>query len=247
MKFPESMPPLTIYKRLVQKKYNDLLIDYFQWLQLLFPRGVNKKHISEQSFNLLYKAISKNWSTTRILGRLQEIFIKENLSLSLLLEPLNGFEWLSKNRYPLEFTGSSPILLQIVAPFARLIAALNNQHPPFYQPFSNLICIYVSLYLLNTPTVEKILTESRITLDRDNLLTSLPLLQQEAQQIIPLTYGIRFKLIVAFYLGLSRVLLNRQQKNITEKINFLVYVNAFLYGLWYILTVKGKPVKINQI
>ena len=247
MKTSENMPFITSYKYLLPKRYEELGKAYARWLTMLASRGLKLKNITPRTFNLLYKAVSHHWSEQRLLGYLQQQFIKENLSLSLLLEPIDGFDWLAKNRYPLKFSGSSPIMLQIISPLARFIAALNNQHPPFYQPFSNLICAFLTLYVLNTPSLEKTLKASGITVDKENLNQTLPLLFAEAKQILLVTKGLVFRCKIGMYLGFCRRLIEKNQKKNKKKIDFLDYFNSFLYGLWYTLTIKGKPIRQNRI
>ena len=247
MKIAENMPPLKIYKILFLKQNEYLMRQYLQWIRLLAIRGLHIKKISEKSFNLLYRAVSRNFSEKFLLGRLQKEFIRENLSLSLLLEPLDGFEWLSKNRYPLNFSTTSPIMLQVVMPFARLIATLNHQHPPFYQPFANLISIYIGLYVLTTKDAQQLFSNTLITIDKTKISDDLVLLHHEAKQVLPVIRGIKFKLKIAFYLGLCRVLINKFTKKNYKKLNFFDYVNAFLYGLWYSISIKSKEIKLRKL
>lgn len=243
MKFPDNMPSLSVFKGLYPKQYEPLIKAYLKWITLLAYRGFKQKHTSDKSFNLLYKAVGKQWQENRLLGYLQKEFIKENLSLSLLLEPLDGFEWLSKNRYPLELSVSSPILLQIMTPFARLIAAVNHQHPPFYQPFSNLICAYFWLYLSVMPEAISYLNKMSITLNSEKMISDLPLLHKEALQVLPVINGIFFRIKIAFYLGLCRVLIKRTQ----TKRKKIMFVNAILYGLWYLISIRRKSIRSNRI
>lgn len=247
MKFPENMPDLDVYKAVYPGKYKTLFAAYVRWVKLLSYRGFKLKKTSDHGFNLLYRAVSRTWNEKQLLGFLQQSFIKENLSLSLLLEPLDGFEWISKNRYPLELSSSSPIMLQIITPFARLIAALNHQHPPFYQPFANLICAYLWLYLPLMPEQMAHLKRMGISLNVDKMRKDLPLLHKESLQVLPVIDGFIFKAKIAFYLGLCKVLIKQQSQNqqIKWKKNF--YVNAFLYGLWYMITIKGKSIQLNRV
>ena len=126
------LPPPSLYLQLVPVKDRELFRAYIFYLFLLLRRGMRRRGLHPKSFNLLYRAVSRTWPGRTLLGFLQKEFIARNLSLSLLLEPLDGFEWLSKNRYPLEFSAASPIWLQVISPFSRLVAVLNNQTPPFY-------------------------------------------------------------------------------------------------------------------
>jgi len=244
MKTPNHLPKLNTYRFLVSPQYRELLFLYLEWIRLLALRGFHQKNKTEKTFNRLYKAVSRTWKNKFLLGRLQTMFIKENLSLSLLLEPIDGFEWLSKNRYPLTFSASSPIILQIVAPIARLIAVLNNEHPPFYQPFSSLVCTYLSLYLVYTDELINLLKKVDVSVNQEEIIKDLPLKFLESKQVLPTIQGIKFKLKMSFYLRLCHILI---KKKANHKINFWDYVNVFLGGLWYTLTVKGKNIKTRKI
>lgn len=244
---PDFLPPLSTYKRLVSKKDYALFFAYCQWYKLLAIRAFKQKHIHEKTFNLLYRAVSHSWKETTLLGFLQKEFIQRNLSLSILLEPIDGFNWLSKNRYPLVYTKASALLLQIIAPFSRFISVLNNQKPPFYQPFSNLIFAYIALYLVNMPELEGILKDSLVEIKQKDIKKQLPSLQNEAKNLLSVTYSIIFKLKISFFLGLSTILIQKNDKQTKNKINFLDYVNSFLYGLWYIVTKRDKTQGLDKI
>ena len=232
-----------------------------------------------------------------LLGFVQKEFIARNLSLSLLLEPLDGFEWLSKNRYPLEFSAASPIWLQVISPFSRLVAVLNNQTPPFYQPFAALAFVYAAIYVLAVPSAAVALEGARVSVDAACLRRSLPLQQKEMLQLFAAASGFLFRLKTGFFVGLSRRLIRllpdvsasaaaatgssfavcspasaaatvssssavcspasaaassqgtagSSASALCRKINFFVYVNAFLYGLWHILITKNKTRDLHQL
>ncbi len=244
---PPSLPPLRVYAKLVAAADVSLMELYVRWLKLLALRGLRLKHLHDKTFNLLYRAVSRPWSEKRLLGKLQQEFIRRNLSLSLLLEPLDGFDWLSKNRYDLELVKASPILLQIIAPLSRFVAILNNQRPPFYQPFSNLILAYFILYVMRMPKIRQILQSSRLAADNKALEKQLRPLIDEAKEIIPVTNGLAFKFKVSFFLALCRRLVQKAEQNNDNKMNFFDNVNAFLYGLWYMLTTKNNSKRRNII
>ncbi|MBO5038454.1 MAG: hypothetical protein J6C85_03215 [Alphaproteobacteria bacterium] len=247
MKFPDNLPPLTLYEHLVPRQDQTLFLSYLGWIKLLAVRGLGLKKISAKTFNRLYRAVLKPKSANTFLGRLQQEFIKKNLSLSLLLEPLDGFEWLSQNRYPLVFSNASPVILTIISPLTRFISVLNNQHPPFYQPFANLMFVYLALYVLNLPEFEKILKNAGVQTDAATLTNNLPLILREAKQVLPVTIGFNFKLKIAFFLAFARKLIKKNALHTKNKIDFLDYVNAFLYGLWYILTIRATPLGKNRL
>lgn len=283
------LPTPALYLRLVPAKGRELLQAYVFYLFLLSRRGLRQKGRHPKSFNLLYRAVSRTWPGRTLLGFLQKEFIARNLSLSLLLEPLDGFEWLSKNRYPLEFSAASPIWLQVISPFSRLVAVLNNQTPPFYQPFAALAFVYAAVYVLVMPAVAAALEKARVSVDAFSLRRSLPLQQKEMLQLFSAASGFLFRLKIGFFIGLFRRLIrslpdvsasssadagspaivcsptsastnfsapagspasasaDSSAPVLCRKINFFVYVNAFLYGLWHTLTIKNKTRGLEQL
>lgn len=283
------LPPPSLYLQLVPVKDRELFRAYIFYLFLLLRRGMRRRGLHPKSFNLLYRAVSRTWPGRTLLGFLQKEFIARNLSLSLLLEPLDGFEWLSKNRYPLEFSAASPIWLQVISPFSRLVAVLNNQTPPFYQPFAALAFVYAAVYVLAMPAVAAALEKARVSVDVVSLRRGLPLQQKEMLQLFAAASGFLFRLKIGFFIGLSRRLIRLLPDDsasvsasagspaivcsptsastnfsapagspastsadssvpvLCRKINFFVYVNAFLYGLWHTLTIKNKTRGLEQL
>ena len=293
------LPPPSLYLQLVPVKDRELFRAYIFYLFLLLRRGMRRRGLYPKSFNLLYRAVSRTWPRRTLLGFLQKEFIARNLSLSLLLEPLDGFEWLSKNRYPLEFSAASPIWLQVISPFSRLVAVLNNQTPPFYQPFAALAFVYAAVYVLAVPSAAVALEGARVSVDAACLRRSLPLQQKEMLQLFAAASGFLFRLKTGFFVGLSRRLIRllpdvsasaaavagssfatgssasaaaaatvgsssavcspasaaagsqgtagSSASALCRKINFFVYVNAFLYGLWHTLITKNKTRDLHQL
>lgn len=274
------LPPPSLYLQLVPAKDRELFRAYIFYLFLLLQRGMHRRGLHPKSFNLLYRAVSRTWPGRTLLGFLQKEFIARNLSLSLLLEPLDGFEWLSKNRYPLEFSAASPIWLQVISPFSRLVAVLNNQTPPFYQPFAALAFVYAAVYVLAVPSAAAALEGARVSVDVACLRRSLPLQQKEMLQLFAAASGFLFRLKTGFFVGLSRRLIRlwpdvsasaatvgsssavcspasaaagsqgtagSSASALCRKINFFVYVNAFLYGLWHTLITRNKTRDLHQL
>ena len=242
-----NLPQPEFYARLVPSADIPFVRLYLRWLYLLALRGTGQKHIHPKTFNYLYRAVSQTWSNKTLLGKLQQEFIARNLSLSLLLEPLDGFEWISKNRYTLSLTKASPILLQIIAPVARLVAILNNQRPPFYQPFSNLVLAYALMYVQTMPNLQNILENSSLQFQPAQIQAQIPLLLNEAKQALSVITGFSFKVKVAYYIGFAQRLRQKKCYHTKNNINFLDSVNAFLYGLWYILTIRDNSRGLNKI
>lgn len=236
-KHSDKLPPLSIYLCLIPKKDRAFFIKYLLYMRQLSKRGLGEKKIHKKSFNYLYRAVSeRQWSEKNLLGFLQKEFITRNLSLSLLLEPLDGFEWMSKNLYPLELTQASPIGLQIVSPLSRMVAVLNNQTPPFYQPFSNLFFSYISRYVQEYSGLRRILKQSGISTGDKKINQRLEKGVREDRQLLSVTQGLIFRFKIGFFIGLNIILTQKAVKTV----NFLIYVNSFLYGLGYNLTTRNQ-------
>ncbi len=237
-------PPLNLYLYLLKKEDRKFFINYLKWIYLLSLRGLRLKAVSCDFFNNMYKAVYKNnLPSNTLIRKLQEEFIKRNLSLSLLLEPIDGFSWIAKNYYVLDYTKAQTMFLQVISPISRMVAVLNNCHPPFYQPFSSLILVYFSLYLKKSNKLIKIFKNNRIDTNIKLIDKQLPHLFNEAKYVIPTSLGVLFKLKLGFYTGLCHLLIKKE----INKLRKIDYVNSFLYGLYYILTIKNKKIVINQI
>lgn len=250
----DMLPKLSFYKILVSKKDRPLLILYARYLTLLARRCLPEKKKKPESFNLLYRAVSREWGKKTLLGRLQNEFIIKNLSLSLLLEPLEGAIWLSQNLYPLALSTGTPVFAKIAAPFSRFIGALNNQPPLFYQPFSTLAMAYAALYFTANSAYAALLMKSGVKVDIDMLRKKLPLAAAEAKGVLKASHGFFFRLKMGICLSLFEVLVKKtDNKNAQRPANtpseppqimqkiliFYAFVKIFLAGLWYALAIKG--------
>ncbi len=237
-----TLPPLSIYLKLVPKKDREFFLSYLKWIKLLSIRGIGQKKCNYKFFSNIYQGVQRNWSENYLLGNLQKEFIKRNISLSILLEPIDGFSWFIKNRYELEYTKSFPLLMPIISPISRLIAVLNNNSPIFYQPFSNLVLAYFSLYVKENRELQKIFKNNKILFNIKELDKQNITLFNEAKYILPTSKGLLFKLKLGFYIGLLKIIIEKK----SEKIKKSDYVNSFLYGLHYIMTIRSKKMKIKQ-
>ena len=238
-----KLPRLNIYQYIVPQKYRPLLEDYIRYIILLFERLNKETSNKTLNYRKLSKALSKEWGEFFLLGRLQKAFIKENISLSLLTEPIEGFIWIAENRYNLDYVKSTPMLLQIISPLSRLISVLNNATPIFYQPLSNLIFAYFLLYLPHFQKTIKTFKTNKINLNTDLIDKHLENFFSELKYTLSPKTNLIFKLRLCFFVGLYHNLTTKDVK----KINFLFYVNSFLYGLYYNLTIKRTNINTNQI
>ena len=238
-----NLPQLDIYLHIVPTKHRCLFLDYIKYISLLAKKCLKENKNQEKSLSLILKATSKTWNNNFLLGRLKQYFIKENLSLSLITEPIEGFSWVAKNLYELDYIKSTPMFLQIISPISRLISVLNNGTPILYQPLSNLIFAYFSLYLKENEDLIKIFKSNKINIDIKAIDKYLENIQLETKYILSLKMNLILKLKLCVLVGAYKQLIAKNNK----KINFLFYLNSFLYGLYYTLTIKRKNITSNQL
>ncbi len=235
-----------IYK-IVPKEDLIFFQTYLHYIKLVLQRGFRVKKTSIKNFRLMYKAISKQWPEDKLLGYLQREFIKRNLSLSLLIEPLDGAEWLFKNKFTLTLDKASPILMQIIAPISRIIAILNKQRPPFYQPFSNIIFIYFVLYIMYDKSIRLILKNYGMKIQPKSILNTLLLLNKESKQVLTIIYGFKFKLKIAGLISLAQILIYKNINKEELKLNIFEKIKYILYVLWYMVDIRDKTKGLDKI
>ena len=237
------LPPLSIYLHLIPKEHRNFFLLYIKWFKLLAKRCFINNKKSLEVYKILYAAVFRKNRSTTLIGKLQEEFISKNISLSLLTEPIDGFSLFIKNKYDLEITKLSPIILQIISPISRMVAVLNNNSPLFYQPFSGVVFAFLLLYIKNNNTLQNYFKNNKIEIDIKLLDELLLKSFNEAKYCVAVSKNSLFKLKIGYFIGLLKILIKKDDK----KIKKIDYVNAFLYGLYYTLTTKGKKIKLKQI
>jgi hypothetical protein len=239
----DFIPPLSIYLHLIPKEHRSFFLLYIKWFKLLGKRCVVDNKESLKVYEILYASVFRKNRPTTLIGKLQEEFISKNISLSLLTEPIEGFSLFVKNKYDLEITKLSPIILQIISPISRMVAVLNNNSPLFYQPFSGVVFAFLLLYIKNNTAVQNYFKNNKIKIDIKLLDELLLKSFNEAKYCVAVSKDVLFKLKISYFISLLKILIKKDNK----KIKKIDYVNAFLYGLYYTLTIKGKKIKLKQM
>ena len=137
----------TIYKA-VPKKYLSFIKDYIYFVELGLKASENmniKPEIKLKKFDLLYRQIFKNCALkNNLISKLQNKFIEENISLSLLSDMINIFKYKVTDSH---FTNSASLnnyRQNFASVYARLIMTLNDLSPSVYIPLvSAIMCTII--------------------------------------------------------------------------------------------------------
>ena len=193
---------------------------------------------------LLEKALRRNSPLPQgLIFRLQQIFIRENISITLLLEPLSALRFLAAEKQPTSGTQVSEILNRLLSPLARLLLVLDNENPSTYQPLTSL---FVLLFLQeafnnNSDFVKKAKISKR---QRESRLKGL---YKSAKVILALLKTKRLKFRLAILLNTANLHTRLFKNNEQRKLTFLDYLSIFLYSLGQFFFIKRKSVNNKGI
>ena len=229
------------------KKYQPLVKDYLAYLEL-GQKHFNNPQISTeircQKINLLAKALQKNTPYKQgVIYRLQNYFVQENLSITLLLEPLSAWQYTAAGNQPTSGTQVSEILNRLMSPAARLLLVLDNENPSTYLPLTSLFILLFlqEIFIKNSDFIKKAKMSKQ---QRESRLNGL---YKNAAVILALIRSKRLKFKLAILLNTARLHTERMKNNKQGNPTFLDYTLIFLYSLWQFLVIKRKSVNNKGI
>lgn len=217
-----------IYKS-VPKKYSSLIADYINFTELGFKAAKNKKikaEIKLKKFDLLYRQIFKNCVLkNNVISKLQNQFVEENISLSLLSDMINIFKYkVTESQF-----ANSAILNKhrqnFASVYARLIMTLNDLSPSVYIPLvSNIMCAITITQEKNSKhNIEKI----------TGLLKDAKILPTIVSNKV-----FRFKLL--YFIEILEIFVSKYKKNLPLKISNFNLIKSFVYASfkWFFTKVR---------
>lgn len=228
-------------------KYQTLIKQYVAYLHCGWQHFSNPNISSAvrlEKISLLEKALRKDISLPQnLLFKLQQNFLKENLSISLLLEPLSAWHYLASDKAPTSAAQVSELLNRLLAPTARLILALDNENPSTYLPLTSLFILlfWQEMFENNSPLLKKIKLSKR---QKENRLSGL---YKNAFVILSLVKNKRLKFRLALLLNFARLHTEKFKNNKHYSPAFLDYTRIFLYSLAQFLFIKRKSVNNKGI
>ncbi len=232
---------------LAAKEYRQLTAGYLAYLQLGKRHFSNPKISTAQrleKLRLLEKALRKTCPLQQsLIFKLQQNFLKENISISLLLEPLSVWRYTAAGKTPTSGTQVSEILNRLMSPLARLILVSYDENPSTYLPLTSL---FIILFLQenfekNSDFIKKAKMSKR---QKESRLKGL---YKSAKVILSLVKSKRLKFKLAIWLNKANLQTKQFINNKQHKPTFLDCTWIFLYSLWQFAVIKRKSVSNRGI
>lgn len=227
---------------LSSRKHRKIIEDYFLYLDLgwkSFSRTDIPVEVKLKKLDFLDKAIRKDCPLkNNIIFRLQNEFVKENISIYLLLDPLIAWRYLASNKVPTSEKQVSDIVNYAISPLARLIMVLYDENPSTYMPMNALLCLfcYIQMFNENSPILRKAKFYKR---QRDSKLKGLV---KSSKVILQLVKSKALKYRLAFVLNKGVFLANKFIKNKQVKLGVLDYLMIFMYSMWQFVVIRKRTI-----
>ena len=234
-------------KILVKKEHYPLIDDYFCYLKTGWKHYAKTEVSSEvklKKLELLEKALRKDFPLKNsLIANLQNSFIKENLSLYLLLDMLYAWRYLARGVCPKSEEQLSELVNLSISPFARLITALYDENPSTYFPLTSLFSV---LFLLEE-FQKKSTIVNQVKLSKRQKVSKLKGLMKNSAVILSLINSKRLKFRLAQCLNTAKILIQKFENNEQVKISILDNIIIFLYSTTQFVSVRHKPLEKNKI
>ena len=234
-------------KILVKKEHYALISDYFNYLETGLKHYA-KENVSietkKHKLELLEKALRKDYQhKNSLIFRLQQHFLKHNLSLYLLLDPHYAWRYLASNKLPTSEAQLSEFTNLFISPFARLIMALYDESPSTYLPLS---ALFSEMFLSEAFRLKSPLT-AKIKLSKRQRINKLKGLLKNAAIILSLIKSKRLKFKLALAVNEAKIRLKKAENNEQPKIGVLDKILIFLYSCWQLMSVKHKTLEKTKL
>ncbi len=224
---------------LLKPQYHQLWADYCHYLEMGWKRFESKRFSAVEKNNqlrLLEKAIRHDFPlSANFLARLQKQFVAENLSLYLLLEPLGAWRYAATEE---KLSAKTDIILQSVAPAARLLMVLNDENPSTYLPMTScLTAVFFAKAVRNKYPFFKISQYSSKQWSKklDGLLKNSFILLQ-------IIRSKRLKFKIAILLNTLQIWEKKLQNNKQAEIDVLDRMKIFLYSIYQFITIRRRTI-----
>ena len=235
----------TVLQSLVFAKYRPLLSLYCKYLHMgwkhFYTSSLNSD-VKLEKIRLLERAIRQEFPLKQtIVSQLQKQFLEENLSLSLLLEPLQAWKYLSMQPEATSGEQISDIMGYIVSPLARLLMVLNNnENPGTYLPMQSLLSFLFWHYLF----IEKSYLIVRLKFSAKSRYNKMDGLLKNSFILLSIVRSKYLKWKLAILLNKLRFML---ENNEHLSFSFLDHIQIFLYSLIQFIVVRQRTLSRKEI
>lgn len=229
------------FATLIKPQYHLLWQNYCRYLENGWHHFADNRFsaaVKQEKLRLLEMAIRKDFPLPdTLLARLQKQFVAENLSLYLLLEPVQAWRYLATLSATLSETQISEIIGRISSPAARMIMVLNDETPSTYLPMTALLSAQWLLRL----RAEKSKLIKNMKHSEKQWQSKLNGLWKNAFVLLEIVKSKRLKFKLAQNLAALKLEI-ASGNNKQQKIDFLDRMKIFLYSIYWFVTVKKRTI-----
>lgn len=234
-------------QKILKAEYRPLWRDYCLYLRLgqeHFTDGRRSHAVRTEQIRLLEEAIRKEFPLKRsLLARLQQNFVKENLSLYLLLEPLQAWQWYAGDKMPDTEAQVSELVSRIAAPAARLLMVLNEENPSTYLPMTALL----SAMFLVEAAANKAEILQKFKKSRRFWCGKLRGLLKNAAILLSIVKSKRLKFLLALQINTLALKIDMLQNNKQQPIEQLDRLKIYLYSIYQFMIVRKRTTETKGI
>ncbi len=235
------------FEKNLKAKYRPLWADYCRYLQLGQAHFVDNRAepaVAEEQIRLLERAVRKDFVLKNtLLARLQKAFVAENLSLYLLLEPLQAWRLAAVDKRPCTEARFSETVMRLAAPAARMLMVLNNENPSTYLPMTSLLSAWYLAIALEQK--QPLLQQAGKT--RRFWLGKLHGHLKNAAVLLAVVKSARLKFLLATEINQQAIEADKLKNNKQRKLEVLDRIKIFLYSTYRFVTVRRRTTETKGI
>lgn len=226
--------------KLVPANQRQIMADWW-----LFWQGGNQHfcckykdaELKEEKIRLLEKAMRRPCALSKnLLAKLQNSFVQENISISILLDLLVVWRYWAAENFPTSEQQFTDMCGYIAAPLARLIMALNNESPSTYLPMTALL----SETLYSTEGVFPVIVTAKLKITSKQRKNKCAGWLKNAAVLLEIVSGKRLKMQLALLLNYRKLQLKYMMNNKQPSKSLLDEVAIFLYSFYQWMTIRKK-------
>lgn len=217
----------------------DLYLRYLHLGRTHYGKKGITSQVKAEKLKLLERAIRGGCRLqNNLIYHLQQAFVRENLSLYLLLEPLAAWRYLATDKLPTSETQLTDVVGNISSPLSRFLMVLNNETPSTYLPMQALLTAWILLQMLQ----EKDAFLQKLKWHKSRQISKLKGLCKDGAVILAVVKSKRLKYRLAVLLNRISILTEKYAKNEQSTIEFLDALRIFVYSVTQFLLIKKRTV-----
>ena len=226
------------------QKLLDMYLRYLHFGRVHYTETNITPQVKTEKIRLLETAVRHGYRIENsLIYRLQQEFVRENLSLYLLLEPLATWRYLATQKLPESETQLTDVLGNISSPLARFLMALNDETPSTYFPIQSLITALILLQMFQ----QKDVFLQKIKWRKNGKVSKLKGLLKDGFTVLSVVKSKKLKYRLAVLLNKAYVLTEKFAKNKQPTIEILDAVRIFLYSTTQVVFIKKRTITKREL